>query len=131
MTRERFQDLALAYGGDLARWPAEARGAAQALLRADAGWAEAVLADAARFDAVLAQSPAPASSADLVGRILAAAPRARRRLAWLLPAGLGVGLAAACAAGMVLGAQLSRWVVEDQAVTTAIAEDSLYADEAA
>jgi hypothetical protein len=80
---------------------------------------------------VLAQAPAPSVAADLVGRILAAAPEARRRLAWLLPAGLGVGLATACAAGLVLGVQLSRSVIEDQAVTTAIAEDSLYADEAA
>jgi hypothetical protein len=133
MNRERFQTLAEAYGGDVQSWPADDRDPAAVLLASDHAWASAVLGEASRLDGVLALSLAPAPSSVLVGRVIAAASGTRRRLAWLLPAGLGAGLAAACAAGLLAGVQLSRTAIEDQAVSTAVADDdaSLLIDEAA
>jgi hypothetical protein len=133
MTRERFQILAQAYGGEIARWPADAREAAAELVAADPEWTAAVLAEAARLDGMLRQAPAPAPSSALVGRVIAAAQDVRRRIAWWLPVGLGAGLAAASAAGLIVGVQLSHTVIENQAVATAIADDdaSVLIDEAA
>lgn len=110
MTKEQFQALAEAYGGEIARWPAAVRDEAALFAASDPGSAQAVLAREAALDAALdaAPRPAPAPSA-LYDRILADAPsrprRARWRL-WLTPAGLGAALAGAAVAGLVLGAQL-------------------------
>jgi hypothetical protein len=132
MNRERFQTLADAYGGDIARWPEAQRAAAREFTHAEPAWTAARLAEAAGLDAILAQ-PAPGVAGDLVGRVLAAAPRPLPRwwTRWLAPA----GLAAACAAGLIVGAQVSQVadVAGDEAVVTAVADDelSLYADEEA
>jgi hypothetical protein len=77
-----------------------------------------ILDRARALDTVLdAWSAAPAS-APLLDRILAAAPTRRRRwAAWLSPAALATGLAAACVAGLAVGAQLS----ERTSVTEAVA----------
>ena len=133
MTRERFQILADAYGGDFARWPADAREAAAALMAADPEWTGAILTEAAGLDGLLGQVPVAAPSSALVGSVIAAAQGVRRRIAWWLPVGLGAGLAAASAAGLLVGVQLSHTVIEDQAVATAIADDdtSVLIDEAA
>jgi hypothetical protein len=109
MTPERFETLAAAYGGDVARWPAAEREAAALVMAAEPAWAQAALADAAALDVALAAYVGPRVSASLTERIVATAPRPRLRRgwgAWLAPAGLGAGLAAACAAGVLLGAQL-------------------------
>jgi hypothetical protein len=109
MTHERFEALAEAYGGDVARWPAEVRDGAALLMAGEPDVTRAALARAGALDAALdAWRPAPAS-ASLIDRIVAAAPRLRRPrwLAWLSPAALGAGLAAACAAGVVVGVQMS------------------------
>ncbi|WP_374571665.1 hypothetical protein [Phenylobacterium sp.] len=110
LTFERFQALAEAYGGDVSRWPEEVRDAA-ALAVAEAPLVTAkILAAAGELDAALdAWRPQLASHA-LREAIIAAAPRVRRGLGlagWLTRAGLGAGLAAACAAGVVAGAQVS------------------------
>jgi len=133
MNRELFQFLAEAYGADIRRWPDDCRGAAAALMAADHAWCAAALGDASQLDRILALSPAQSPSSALVGRIVTAAQGARRRLAWLLPAGLGAGLAAACAAGLLVGVQLSWTAIEDQAVSTAVADDdaAFLIDEAA
>lgn len=104
---ERFVRLAEAYGGDVSRWPEAEREAAAVAMAQDPQAAARVLAQAADLDALLGSVPAPQASAALVGRVLQAAPKARRRWAWLVPAGMGAGLAAACAAGVVLGVQMS------------------------
>lgn len=113
MTRERFQALADAYGGDVSRWPADVRDAALARLTADPEHARGVLARAGDMDALLdGWAPQPVG-ADLRDRILASAPRPRRTggfAAWLGRAGLGAGLAAACVAGVVVGARLTESV---------------------
>ena len=60
--------------------------------------------------------------------------RVRRWLGWLVPAGMGAGLAAACAAGMVLGAQQAGPAhSEGDAMVTAVSDDvaAAYFDEEA
>lgn len=133
MNRERFEILAEAYGSEITRWPANVRAAAVELAASDAAWTSRVLDEAAMLDGVLA-APRVTVPADLIGRVLAAAP-SRRVFAgwprWLAPA----GLAAACAAGTILGAQVPRIAATDNgdAVVAAVAddEDSLYLDEEA
>lgn len=110
LTRERFEALAEAYGGDVSRWPAEVREAAAVLMAAEPTLSGDILSRAAALDGALdAWRPAPASPG-LVDRILATAPRMRRPpwLAWLSPAALGAGLAAACAAGVIVGVEVQQ-----------------------
>ena len=138
MTPERFEALAEAWGGDVARWPVAERDAAAELMAAKAAWAQGVLARAGELDAALAAFATPRAAADLAERIAAGAPRPRPRWqAWLLPTGMGAGLAAACAAGLALGVQLGApapAVLDGgDAIVTAVSEDafSLYLDEEA
>src|SRR5438132_90969 len=128
MRFERFEALARAYGGDLARWPAAERAAAQVLAAAEPGRSAAVLAVEAALDRMLDAAPASRPDAALVGRVLRAAEStglgASRRLGrWLTGAGVGVALAASAACGVAVGALLvpPQW-------TAAIAADP--ADEA-
>lgn len=126
MTHERFEALAEAYGGDVSRWPADAREAAALLMTAEPGLTSAVLARAGQLDAALHEFAfAPASGA-LTARIITSAPaprNVRRGLSWLLPAGLGAGLAAACAAGVMVGVQLSdQFQATDAAQVASVAD---------
>lgn len=124
MTPERFETLAEAFGGDVARWPPAERDAAAELMTARPDWAQGVLARARGLDAALDAVAPPRADAALAGRILAAAPRPRRRwTGWLVPAGMGAGLAAACAAGVLAGAQVSARPAggESDAIVAAIA----------
>ena len=91
MTLERFEDLAEAYGGEIARWPEGERETARALLAVNAARLAPVLSAAAQMDRLLDLAPAQSADATLLGRLVAAAPRApdtARR--WL--AGLGAAL---------------------------------------
>lgn len=141
MNTERFEILAEAFGGDVARWPPDTREAAAALMAADPAWAGAVLARASALDDALLELGAPQASAALVDRIVAGAPKphpARRWIGWLLPAGMGAGLAAACAAGVMIGSQLSAPAAgppesSSDVMEAAVGDDdlSLYLDEEA
>jgi hypothetical protein len=107
MTPERFEALAQAYGGDVARWPGAEREAAAALMAAQPDLARTVLAPAGDLDAVLAAWAPLAVSHDLRERVIAAAPPVRKTrslVAWLWG---GAGLAGACAAGLVAGVALA------------------------
>jgi hypothetical protein len=96
MNRDRFEALAQAYGGSVARWPAVERDAAAALMTAEPDFARAVLAEAEAThelrEAVIAQAGLARARAGLRG--------------WLWGAGAGAGLAAACAAGLIMGVAL-------------------------
>lgn len=122
---DRFEQLAEAYGGDVTRWPQGEREAAAAEMARDPQAAARILAQASELDALLASVEAPQASGDLMGRVLSSAPSGRRRWAWLLPAGMGAGLAAACVAGVVLGAQLSAApaVSDGDSVVAAVSDE--------
>lgn len=102
MNPTRFQGLAEAYGGDMARWPDAERPAAAAFARADPT-SGAILADATALDRLLGASLAPAPSLALRDAIVAAAPRPRGRAMSRWWVGLGASLAAASVAGILAG----------------------------
>ena len=125
MSRERFEALAEAYGGDVTRWPAEAREAAALLMAAEPEFTRNALAREGALDVTLdAWRPAPAS-ATLIAAIMTGAPATRRPrwIGWLSPAFLGAGLAAACALGILVGVELSEQTGEARtlAVTNTLA----------
>jgi hypothetical protein len=101
--RARFAALIEAYGAEPRRWPADRRAWAEDLLRRSAE-ARALAAEAAALDAALDRAPLAAPPAALIGRVLAAAPRARAGHWWLggfwRPA---AGLSAAAILGIGLG----------------------------
>ena len=127
MTQERFTALAEAYGGNIARWPAVEREAAELFLAQAGKLASDALAVASDLDAVLNLNPSAAPEYDLIQRILADAPRPRRVAwrQWLLPTGMGAGLAAACLAGVITGASASRSVApqDGEAQVTLVTDD--------
>lgn len=132
MTFERFQLLAEAYGGAIARWPAETQDGAYAFLAAAPDQADAVLAEARACDALMDHAVSLAPSAALRDRVLALAPAARpsrsRIWRWMTGAGVGVGLAAATAAGVMAGVSLSLAqapVGEDEALLTTLYDTGL------
>jgi hypothetical protein len=79
MTLGEFVRLLDVYGGERARWPAEARAAAAHLVAKDAQ-AQHLLAEAEALDSVLQKAPLPALAAEaaLAERIVAAAQRSPR-----------------------------------------------------
>jgi hypothetical protein len=107
MTRDRFADLAEAYGGQIARWPEAEREAAAVLLAAEPDFAGDVLAAASGLDEALAQWAPQPVRAELRAAVLDAAPRPSRSIrSWAMGLGLGAGLAGACASGVLAGALL-------------------------
>jgi hypothetical protein len=109
VTKEEFQQLAEAYGGGIARWPAARRDEAALFAASEPDYAQAVLAREARLDAALDELPRAPASAELFERVVAAAPPLRRRTRWrwwLAPAGLGAALASVAAAGVIIGVQV-------------------------
>lgn len=121
MTPERFETLAEAHGGDVARWPDVEREAAAALMIAQPALAQGVLARAATLDAALDAWAPMAVTHDLRERVVAAAPAARRLSAWFWGAGLSAGLAAACASGLAVGVALYDVSQPDEAVSAVLA----------
>ena len=126
MDRRRFEDLAGAYGGDIARWPETARDDAALLAAGDPEFAAAVLAREGGLDAILHEAPRIAASSTLFEAVMRTAPPLRRRAPWrrwIAPAGLGAGLAAVTAAGMVIGAQVG-WspILDKQSVASSVAD---------
>ena len=109
MNRDRFEALAQAYGGAVARWPADEREAAAALMAAEPDLARAVLEEAGALDAALDAWAPYGVRHDLRETVIAQARQARPRAGlrgWLWGASAGAGLAAACAAGLVMGVAL-------------------------
>lgn len=135
MNAERFQTLAEAYGGAIARWPTETQDAAFAFLADRPEQADAILAEARDTDALLDAAPRLSPSMALRDRVLAAAPRERAARGpvwrWLTGASVGAGLAAATAAGLVAGVNLSMASApqtEDEALLAAIYDNGVAED---
>jgi hypothetical protein len=102
MDEERFEQLTSAYGGESARWPPAERAPALRYLAATPA-AHAARALALRLDEVLDAWALDAASPLLRERIAAGAPAVRAlrpRDLWIS----GVGLAAACVIGLMVGA---------------------------
>jgi hypothetical protein len=115
MDAARFRTLAAAYGADPRRWPQAEREAAAAFAAVSPEEAERALEAERGLDALLDAAPAAVPSAQLREAVIASAPRPRavRRHArgwFLLP---GAGLAAACAAGALVGGVLAQHAVLD------------------
>lgn len=132
MTFERFQSLAEAFGGAIARWPAESQDDAYAFMAAAPDQADAILAEARACDALMDHAISLAPSAALRDRVLAQAPAARparsRIWRWMTGAGVGFGLAAATAAGVLAGVNLSlagAHAGEDEALLTTLYDTGL------
>ena len=128
MNNARFETLAEAFGGDVARWPAQEREDAAELMLATPDWAARVLANAAVLDAQLMSHAAPRATPGLTARIVAGAPLPRRArwMAWLLPAGIGAGLVATSLAGFAIGLQLparTSPTVEAASTVTVLVDD--------
>jgi hypothetical protein len=105
MDETRFDQLLAAFGADQARWPDAERALALRHLAANPA-AHARRAESKALDVALDAWTLDAPSAALAERIAAGAPVGRSlpaRAVWLS----GVGLAAACALGVLVGAQLS------------------------
>jgi hypothetical protein len=105
MNQDRFQQMIDAFGGEPARWPAADRAAAELYLAALPD-ARAALAEAHALDQALDAWVSPSVSAALREQILARAPMSSMIWAWPKLWLSGAGLAAACAAGAVVGATL-------------------------
>jgi anti-sigma factor RsiW len=82
------------------------------------------IAAEAELNALLDAWRTPAPDAALIGAIIAAAPQPRtapRWMGWLAPLGLSAGLAAACAAGLFLGVQVTQTSIDrNEAVVAAL-----------
>ena len=110
MDVKRFEALADAWGGDIARWPAAERDAARQFFESHEIEAGRALGAAAGLDALLSASVAVPPSFALRARVIRAAPHAPtlskaagRAWRWLVGAGIGGVLASACAAGLATG----------------------------
>jgi hypothetical protein len=102
MDAERFEQLIEAYGGESARWPQAERAPALRYLAATPA-AHTTRARALRLDEVLGVWAPQSPAAALRDCIAAAAPAVRGlrpRDLWIS----GVGLAAACVIGLMVGA---------------------------
>jgi hypothetical protein len=100
MELEEFEALALAWGADVARWPADLQASARDLITARAAEAQTVLNDAGLLDLALRASTLPIPSLELRAKIIAAAPQPLGRFpSWR--GWFGAALAASCAAGAV------------------------------
>lgn len=114
MSPERFEFLAGAYGGDIRRWPSDEQAPGYAYLEANAEAADQLL-EAAELDAALNAS-APLSANDLLNqRLINSAPSPRpiwrSTGAWFS----GAMMAAACAAGVMVGVNYSGLIFADPA----------------
>jgi len=134
MNLERFQTLADAFGGSISRWPADLQDEAYAFTATKPGEAAGILAEARALDEQLDGAERLSPSAGLRQSILDAAPRARAMRSpfqrWLAGAGVGVALATAACAGLIVGVSLTAASAgEDAVLLAAIYSSGLLANE--
>lgn len=113
MTLERLNGILDAYGASPARWPAEERAAAEAMI-ASSDEARTSFAEAARLDAMLDQAAAPPPADRLGWRLRGIGPRpeqivataARPRTSWMGSLARAAAVVLAIAGGVVVGTAL-------------------------
>jgi hypothetical protein len=113
MTMERLNTILESYGASPARWPAEERAAAEAMI-ASSDEARAAFAEAARLDAVLDQAPPPPPVDRLGWRLRGIGPRpeqivaaaARPRTSWMGNLARAAAVVLAVAGGVAIGVAL-------------------------
>ncbi|MFZ2030185.1 MAG: hypothetical protein WAU68_07755 [Vitreimonas sp.] len=104
MDRARFEYLLDAYGAEFRRWPQDERATGEAFAHDNADALAPLLNAAYALDAKLNwASAAPAASADLINRLVAAAPRARLAPKQTSFAPAGWALAACTLLGVLIG----------------------------
>jgi len=127
MTMERLNTILEAYGASPARWPAEERAAAEAMI-ASSDAARAAFAEAARLDAMLDQA-APPPPADRLGwRLRGIGPRPeqivtttlRPRTSWMGNLARAAAVVLAIAGGIAIGTSLPG---RDAGHSIAVAEE--------
>jgi len=96
ITLDRLRVLLEAYGASPERWPDDERTDAERLLEESAA-ARTLWEDAAQLDRLLDAVPVSPPSPELVGRVLATAPRPRQARTWRGVVAAAVPLAAAAA----------------------------------
>lgn len=132
MDADRLKALADCYGADPQRWPEGERASALAFIAADRLTADRILFEARQMDAVLDLAPSPVVSHDLRERVIARAaaqglrPRSRARfsfdpLTWFS----GAGVAAACAAGVLVGVNATSIATADERADAVLYQASL------
>ncbi|UDF03164.1 hypothetical protein [Asticcacaulis sp. AND118] len=133
ISSERFEAIVDAYGADAQRWPQDERAAARLFMQQHPETARRVMAEARTLDAWLSAAEEPEPSVALQWEILAhmapagvvakmAAPlsvRPRRR--WMA----GIGLAAACAAGIIFGVNVGLATTSEARAEAVLASASL------
>lgn len=129
MNADRMRELAEAWGGDLRRWPAADREAAQTFALLQPEVAERALFEARQLDAVLDAVPSVQVSIALRDRVIASAGAAGlmaraawpglRRLLWIGGAGWAAAACAGVVFGMTLTSDLERQVQLDMVLEQA------------
>lgn len=134
MNQDRFQTLADAFGGSISRWPIDLRDEAFAFMASSPDEAAMALASALELDEDLDAIERPSPSHALRQAIINAAPRPRPARGpiqrWLAGAGVGIGLATAAMAGIVIGVNLSAASAAEDAVLLAAVYSSGLLDDA-
>lgn len=126
---DRFRHLLDAHGADPARWPAQERAAALALVEAEPA-ARALLDEARALDVALDALPTPRAASDLRLRVLADAPIGRSApapsilSAWLHRLGRWTLAGPALAGALALGLAVGHWLPMPEPV---LSEDEFYA----
>ena len=124
MDANRFEHLASAYGADFKRWPQAERATAQVFAAQNRTECERMLFDARMVDVALDAVAVAQPTHALRQQVIALAPKPRpRRLSsnpwfWIPSA----GLAAACAAGVLVGV-----MAMDRASTATTADNTVIA----
>ncbi|ADU13626.1 hypothetical protein Astex_1963 [Asticcacaulis excentricus CB 48] len=134
ITSERFEAIVDAYGAEPQRWPQDERAAALLFMQQHPEVARRVLAEARTLDSWLSSAdevePSVALQWEVLARMMPAGLTARpapfaarpRRRRWL--AG-GIGLAAACAAGIVFGVNIGLMTLSEARAEAVLASASL------
>lgn len=133
---DRFKAIVEAYGVNPKRWPESERAAALDFLERNPQKAETLMRDARETDGFLSVLNAPQASDALhwetlarlmpatVAEVLAFVPRRARPSAGLMLAG-SIGLAAACAAGVVVGINVGLMGTADMRAQEVLASVSV------